>query len=391
MSKNVYLDPGEISVRSLNAALNKLEKARDKLAKVKDLDEVGYVAPDGAHPLFVEDQRVQLKKLYLTTCRIYGRLENLKALLETGTESLAEIDNASKNDLTTWWERGAFSLWRENSFGNMTSGLGALFLSNVHNTGSETNLTPSIKIVQTGEREEISSTVFDENGMYGGDQSGPGEETDPEKKEAYYNVIRTNLPDEVWTEDKLEEYLESISANGCVFTAYANIIMQYFEGREDEFEKIFGYPMRTEDGTLDFNMLIVDICSSQESLVDGVNVFEMRFRLDDFLEDHGIEVENRVHIGQYIVNTLPFSSGGSGVVTAENYQALTESGKYIIVQAKGTNLISADGTDTKTTTCHGMVVTGVTSDGRFIVSSWGKKYYIEPNSGTLNFWTVEFQ
>jgi hypothetical protein len=28
---------------------------------------------------------------------------------------------------------------------------------------------------------------------------------------------------------------------------------------------------------------------------------------------------------------------------------------------------------------HGMTITGVTDDGRYVVSSWGDKYYLKPD------------
>jgi len=40
-----------------------------------------------------------------------------------------------------------------------------------------------------------------------------------------------------------------------------------------------------------------------------------------------------------------------------------------------------------------MTVTGITDDGRYIVSSWGKVYYLDPSTGTnwLDFEVIDYE
>ncbi len=39
---------------------------------------------------------------------------------------------------------------------------------------------------------------------------------------------------------------------------------------------------------------------------------------------------------------------------------------------------------------HGMIVTGITYDGKYIVSSWGEKYIIDPNEGQCELYTIKY-
>ena len=51
-----------------------------------------------------------------------------------------------------------------------------------------------------------------------------------------------------------QKYFEVIYECGCGYAVAADYVFHYFEGREDEFYKTFGYPMYTyKEGKLDFN------------------------------------------------------------------------------------------------------------------------------------------
>ena len=52
-----------------------------------------------------------------------------------------------------------------------------------------------------------------------------------------------------------KEYFENIYKCGCGYASVANYVFHLYEGREEEFEKIFGYPIYTVDetGYVDFN------------------------------------------------------------------------------------------------------------------------------------------
>ena len=234
------------------------------------------------------------------------------------------------------------------------------------------------------------SKVFDDRGLYGGYQGGPASEENPRKKEKYYELIQSNRPNETWDEAKCDEYLKSVQNMGCYYTAYASIIFQHFESDPQCFEEIFGYPMYDENGEFDFNTLIVDMCSYDTSYVDGINVFEVE-GTEKFLKGHGIDVEHNKYLGNRILQANPFGIKFEKPVIPENVKELIESGEQIIIGAQYETLVSADGGENVSIgEGHAMLVTGVTEDGRFIVSSWGKKYYLEPcNGNDQYFYTVK--
>lgn len=257
----------------------------------------------------------------------------------------------------------------------------------------------------TGNREvepyEIDSIVFDVDGDYGGDQGSPKEER-TEKLNQLYQIIRGNIRGIETENFQWENYLEKLNSEGCGYVALTNVILQHFEGREAEFEKTFGYQMYGEDGTLNFDLLLVDLYSTMDNIpidatepdqwndydekVDGsreeydpwndisgsgTSQYAREYYIEQFLADHGIEAKADTDVK----------------VDIYNYDNLSEDGKSIIIAFRDGNLYNEDGeVETRIEGGHAMVVTGVTSDGRMIVSSWGKKYYIDPyENAKLNY------
>ena len=70
------------------------------------------------------------------------------------------------------------------------------------------------------------------------------------------------------------------------------------------------------------------------------------------------------------------------------YDNYAREGKQIIVRADRFKLYDENGNPSGSCGSHAMVVTGVTEDGKFIVSSWGNKYMIDPNDvGEEVYWS----
>lgn len=256
----------------------------------------------------------------------------------------------------------------------------------------------------TGDKEiepyEIDSIVFDVDGDYGGDQGSPKNEKNNDKKNQLHNIVKTNIPDiksEQW-----ENYLEKLNSEGCGYVALTNVILQYFEGRETEFEETFEYPMYGEEGALNFDLLLADLYSTMDNIpIDGTepdqwndydenddgsrddydqwnditgsgtSQYDREYYIEQFLAEHGIEAEAATNVK----------------VDIYNYDNLSEDGKSIIIAFRDGNLYNENGDVAASIEGgHAMVVTGVTSDGRMVVSSWGKKYYIDPEENAkLNY------
>ena len=115
-----------------------------------------------------------------------------------------------------------------------------------------------------GEREPLS--IFGDNNIqtdqYGGDQMYFSEYSQELLQDPIIlDMLRDTYPD-VSMED-YELYLNSLCSVGCGYVAFINMVFQYFEGREEEFESTFGFPMYEVDehGNVDYNYeyLILDL------------------------------------------------------------------------------------------------------------------------------------
>lgn len=206
--------------------------------------------------------------------------------------------------------------------------------------------------------------AFDEEGSCGGSQITPlafyrGE--DGEIRQGIQSIVRSYYPglDEKGTEDLLAD----LELEGCGYVALANTLFGQYVGREDQFRKIFGFPMYAGTGELNFELLVTDLyCSKDKRWKTGTTREEREEIWEEYLEEKGIPVD---------VRTVE--------VTAENYEELSWEGELIVgispcilFDSDGKKVVEAEGG-------HAMTITGMTDDGRYKVSSWGMEYYIVPN------------
>ena len=241
--------------------------------------------------------------------------------------------------------------------------------------------------------------VFDEDnkGYYGGDQGSPMQAKAKEKKE-FYEIIRRNNPDTEYSDKQLKKYLKKINDEGCGYVALVNMILCYFQDKPDEFYEKFGYPLRDEKGQLNYNKLLVDLYSSMDnrrtdgtldimhdynrtedgsvskydyrndSTGIGTSPYERAYYAEEFLRRHGVEVT--------AVPQVP--------VTVENYNQIVSEGKHVVISYHDGNIYDEKGKKHYIDGGHAMYVTGVTDDGKFIVSYWSEKYYIYPDDPNSN-------
>lgn len=249
---------------------------------------------------------------------------------------------------------------------------------------------------------------------YGGMQHGPMYSS-KEQKDKIREIVLKNLPsDASFSDEGFENYLKKLNSEGCEYTALANTILTYYVGKEDKFYKDFGYSMFNEEtGDLNYNLVIADLYSSidnrkngkyqkyrdydsklegnketyspwNDSTGYGTNINMSKNELKRFMSEHNINTD---------VNIL-----GNKKINAEKLKEFTDKGECVIISRQGgslydenrniyQSLYDASGNEEG----HAMVITGITDDGYYIVSSWGKKLYLKFDEGSSSqIYTVKY-
>lgn len=222
--------------------------------------------------------------------------------------------------------------------------------------------------------------AFDEDGLYGGNQSDP--KNLAESKELK-NIVRKYYPNK--TQKEISEYLVKLESEGCGYVALVNTVFAQYVGKQDEFRETFGFSMYKENGELNYEALVTDLYAATDNhnysrfkgdvindneddsntVGYGTNRDSRKYRFELYMKEHGIDAKVDNNIGK---------------VTANNYDSISKKGDIIVgvhpcilYDEDGNKVVNINGG-------HAMTVTGYTADGMLIVSSWGEKYYIKPDS-----------
>lgn len=213
----------------------------------------------------------------------------------------------------------------------------------------------------------MGNPAFDSSGSYGGNQGSAKENYLDEELQA---IVRKYHPN--YSDAKIRDFLSKMNKEGCGYVAMCNTLFQQYVGREAEFEEKFGFPMY-KDGDLNFDALIIDFyCDQDNPNKGGTNQYEREEMWEEYLKDRGVYVNVQCDVK----------------VTPDTYSTIAKEGSLVvsispvILQNKNGDIVDdRDGG-------HAMTVTGVTDDGRYIVSSWGKVYYVDPDD---NYTRLQFQ
>ena len=271
------------------------------------------------------------------------------------------------------------------SLQQLSTGLGVI---RKNYTSTENNLIQNPKIMKLIYGDNCN-VAFDDAGSYGGDQGSP------QKSVAdLMPIVKKYYPD--FDKEQVDKYLKKLNSEGCGYVALANTVFQNFIGREDEFEKVFGFPMYSGSGDLNYDSLVTDLDAATDNhneerflwfskdVVDdsedssatkgnGTSQADRKYRFEMYMKQHGIDV------------TVNNNFDG----TADSYEELSKEGD-VIVGLQPCQLYNEDGSIAQDSSGgHAMTVTGVADDGRIIVSSWGKRYYFDPNDSAYS--RIEFQ
>lgn len=283
-----------------------------------------------------------------------------------------------------------------------------------------------------------TTKTFDDderNGTYGADQGNMAHN----KKgiwffgyrwfedEELYEYIRSHDRYKNYSQTKIAKLIDQINKEGCGYIAVVNNIFTEYEGREEEFEKKFGFPMYDKNGKANYDYLIVDFYASTDdkyylndpkgaiALVNDVILtykgkdaeFRAKYGCDPVTEDGKInpEAEQKILNEYEGKDVADLKINGTTTYSIENrfrhyldekgisYECKAESNldtnqvKEYLNEGKNVNIASSEfnlydekgNVEAKNVGGHWMTITGVTEDGRYIVTSWGERYYLNPS------------
>ena len=239
-----------------------------------------------------------------------------------------------------------------------------------NNLLSHGNVSASQNHRETGAY-HVDSIVFDDDGSYGGNQGNMDQvyKWDPIKCWDLLRDLREYFPN--MSVFEAFRYFSRLNSVGCGYVALANTLFMEYANRPQDFERTFGYPM-FKDGDLNYDRLILDIYATTDKagfndradgLPNGTDDDSRAHIVEHFLRDKGVDVETEANAD----------------VTPENFREISENGGYVILGYRHGNMYDENGNRYYIDGGHAITVTGITEDGRYIVSSWGEKYYINPS------------
>lgn len=255
---------------------------------------------------------------------------------------------------------------------------------------------------------EVDSIVFDDDGSYGGNQGAARFlDENSEEREKIEEIIKRNLADcDIPNDMNFSKYLQKMNTEGCGYVALANSVFVYYQGREQDFENAFGYSMYNKKGDLNYNLLIADIYSSMDNRSGGKydKYADYNSAIDGDKENYdpwndasgrGSDPDNY----QEYLDSFMFDKGvnskvtflGTDTMNADELKDHTTNRESVLLGFFDGNIYYENGKVAQYIDGgHGMIVTGITEDGKYIVSSWGGKYIIDPKDGKCELYTIKY-
>lgn len=236
----------------------------------------------------------------------------------------------------------------------------------------------------------IDSVVFDDDGMKGGYQGSAYntmeklDMNNSNTKEIYDMVLKHYGNTSI---EGAREFLAAMRSNGCGYMAIVNSIFVEYEGRPEEFEKTFGFPMY-RNGDLNYDELMIDLyASTTKSKITpitnkdspsygyarGTSAGTEEEIMNNYLKDKNLSAE----VSFVKTENTSFSDiekrirNGDKVIISDHSK-----GKLKLIKYDSHETYSYGNSEKGTG--HAMMIVGTTTDGKYIVSSWGDLYYLDP-------------
>jgi hypothetical protein len=192
-------------------------------------------------------------------------------------------------------------------------------------------------------------------------------------------IVRSYPAYKDMTDAQIMVFLQGFNPNGCPYIALTNSLLQHYAHDPAAFEKRFNIPLMA-DGHYNYAGIATDfycwVLTTHPDIANqsGLNIPQTEDFWPAFCQAHGVSSK---------VTQID--------VTPSDYKEKAENGTITIAIHPVDGLYNLDGTpytgnSTNVNDGHEMVVTGVTEDGRYIVSSWGREYYFDPSNPAFNEW-----
>ncbi|MBR6628174.1 MAG: hypothetical protein IKL04_09430 [Lachnospiraceae bacterium] len=236
---------------------------------------------------------------------------------------------------------------------------------------------------------EIQNIVYGGPGSYGADQDSPCQVSPrSERGRLFARIIRKYYPE--YNDQQIRAFLRKLSSEGCGYAVIVNTLLEYYADKQAEYEAEFGFAYLNENGSPDYEALMLDFYAATDNhmVADGADVIDFEEDKDEKEEPYdytmdrtgnGTNFDKRIYrTGLYLKNkNIKFKITNHKKVTLANVRTFSEFGR-IMISLNGGNVQNEDGSVYAYCRGHSMVITGVTSDCRYIVSTWGLKKYVDP-------------
>ncbi len=246
------------------------------------------------------------------------------------------------------------------------------------------------------EKNEIFSIIYNPTTEYGANQRSPYEAkiSNPEEYANLFHIVKKHFRKKTY--DEAFHLIERLKKEGCGYVCMVNSLFEAFFDKQEQFKKIFGFDMVNKDGSLNYNTVLVDLYCTMDNHIGGQflfftwdryiehedliwgcnkengkfewkerpygnNAFQMKYRWETYCKQHGIKTKVRIN----------------RLVTPRNFEKYVKGGTVSILCNKFT-LHKEDGSPVKVKNWHFMTITDVTEDKKYVVSSWGKRYTLNP-------------
>lgn len=242
-----------------------------------------------------------------------------------------------------------------------------------------------------------SQIVYNPTNEYGANQRAPYlvATSDPEEYRALCEIVKQHFPEK--TQEEIDALLLKLRKEGCGYVAMINSLFDFFIDFPDKFRKAFGFSMYDSDGSLNYNRVLVDLYCKKDNHNGGRFLF---FTWDIYAKNEDRVWRDEDKDGTYEWVEKPFGNNElqmkyrwetyckeHGIRASVNCPPLIQPNNFDRYSKKGSvSILCSDfkmSNDKQQTTHvvngHFMTITGITEDDKkFVVSSWGEKYYLDP-------------